>query len=475
MVVSLEGSDVMTDRRTKVIALVFLVATALIALQATAADPPYVREGALAEVSFDEDGYDTTLNLNDVFDDDDPEDGKLTYTYFEVEGVSITIDEATGEVNISGDEDWNGKVTVTFRAWDSREYFAEHRINVTVAPVNDAPEARGKIARESWRDGTDHQFNVSAFFTDADGDTLFYYVEWEPDAVSITNRHDDHRNPMFDIVPVDPEFYGYIQITFTVYDKDPETHPEEALSANQTAIFEVKTDRPPEMVTSFLPDTTEVHINETETMEFRVLGFSTTDVDDWRYEWRVDGVTVVDLGPPVFELPIPANEDEAYNTSGEHEVFVMCHRDWEHPEYEMWGVRWTVHIHDVNRPPVITFVTGNQTLSPGDEVNLQVVAHDPDVEDLDYTWYRIRDRGGNEEIGTSDRVTYSEDLPPGRYSFQCDVGDGKDTTQSDPVVITVEEVDGPAGLVPTLALVALAVFFTLLLVARRRWKDSKAY
>ena len=403
----------MLSWRVTTIAGAVLVLISALSLLGSAADPPYVFEDAPTEVTFEEDGSYDDLNLYDVFADDDPEDENLTFSYFEVEHITVDLDLSTGDVDISAEADWNGQEVVVFRATDGRGYIADHAITVTVLPVDDAPEARGKIARESWWEGNNHQFNVSAFFTDADGDALFYYMEWEPDAISITNRDNDHRNPLFDIKPVDPDFYGYLQVVFTAYDKDPDTHPDEALSANQTAIFEVRTDRPPEMVTSFSPNTTEVHINETEALEFRVLGFSTTNVDDWRYEWKIDGVTVVDLGPPVFEFPTPSTEDEAFNTSGEYKVFVTCHRDREYHDFEMWGVRWTVHVLDLNRPPVITFVTGNQTLSPGDEVHLQVVAHDPDVENLEYSWFRVSERDGNVEIGTSDRVTHTEELGKG--------------------------------------------------------------
>ncbi len=472
----LEGLLTLMGWRVTAFVGAVLVLASLLAFLVAAADPPYVVEDAPTEVSFEEDGSFEDLNLYDVFADDDPEDENLTLSYFEVEHLNVDLDLSTGDVDISAEEDWNGQAEVVFRAMDGRGYIADHAVTVTVLPVNDPPEARGKISRESWWEGTDHQFNVSAFFIDADGDVLYYYVSYKPEeAVTITNRNDDHLDPLFYIMPLDTDFYGYIQLTFTAYDKDPETHPDEALSANQTAIFEVKTQRPPEMVTSFLPNTTEVHINETETLEFRVLGFSTTNVDDWRYEWKVDGVTVVDLGPPVFEFPTPSTEDEAFNTSGEYKVFVTCHRDWEHHDYEMWGVRWTVHVHDLNRPPVITFVTGNQTLSPGDEVHLQVVAHDPDVENLEYRWFRVSERDGNVEVGTSDRMTYTEELSLGRYVFQCQVDDGEDTTLSGLVIITVDKDDGPASLVPALTLVALAIFFTLLLMARHRWKDSKAY
>ncbi|MCK4970457.1 MAG: hypothetical protein KAS77_08020, partial [Thermoplasmata archaeon] len=81
----------MTWRTTGILGTILFLAT-ILSIQGAEASPPYVRDGAPTEVTFDEDETFSGLNLYEVFADDDPEDARLILAYHQVEDLEISID-----------------------------------------------------------------------------------------------------------------------------------------------------------------------------------------------------------------------------------------------------------------------------------------------------------------------------------------------------------------------------------------------
>ena len=459
----------MSSLKTDCVAGLVIFVTFVIFLQWAAADTPYVKEGAPTEVSFNEDRTYLDLNLYDVFADDDPEDAQLDLTNFEVEGLYIFINQTTGLVDIYGDRDFHGQVEVVFRAMDGRGYFADHELTVIVLPVNDPPETVGKISRESWDEGDDHHFNISAFFHDVDGDDLFYFAKPQPDSYTWVNADGDPRNPWFDIICQDPFFYGYIQVLFTAYDKDPAVHGDEALSAETTAIFEVTGENSPPRVTKFEPNTTDVEIKEMESATFKVLEVWDPDSAAFRYKWFVDGKEAEGHTSDEFRYPL----DPSYQTAGVYEVSVevldnLGERSWT-------PLVWTLTIIDVNRRPTVSLVVREVRVPYREVIILEATAIDLDGDDLTFRWFRLTEDDMSKEVGGGEWFVYGKDPEPGRHYFRCEVDDGKDPSMSDWMLVTVEPKDtpGPSGTLASFAL--LIAFLALTIASRRRGRDSKAY
>ena len=460
----------MSIRTISIIGLA-MFASVLLAGQCIAASPPYIKEGAPTEITFEEDGSYLDLNLSDVFADDDPEDEQLDLTNVEVEGLDISINQTTGLVNISGEEDWNGQVEVVFRAMDGRGYFADHEVTVIVLPVNDRPDPVGKINRRSWNEGDDHFINVSHYFTDVDGDQLFYYAIIEPDAYTCVNTDGDPRNPMFDLICQDPNFYGYLQVVFTAYDKDPAVHPDEALSTTQTAIFEVKGHCKPPEVVEWYPKAATITINETESQVFTVPQDLIYDVDStsFKWYWFVNDVEMEDATGESFRYPIePGYQDEGTYT-------IRCEIKDNLGEPALVSPSWTLHVIDINLLPSADLVVEQAMIPFGDIIILAAVGSDMDGDDLTYRWYRLTEDERAKGIGDGDSFVYKTDLPPGRHYFRCEVSDGKSTAETDWMLVTVEEVEtpGPSGMLAMMAI--LIASLALAASSRRRGGHSKAY
>jgi hypothetical protein len=199
-------------------------------------------------------------------------------------------------------------------------------------------------------------------------------------------------------------------------------------------------------ISDFEPVDLLVSTPEDEAITFRVLDVENLGTDDWRIEWSADGFrgTVLDSGE--FSFPDQSDADAVHNASGTYvvraEVLV------EGYEYYLTSMSWRVAVLDVNRPPVITYLTGDQVLTRGDDVHLQVVAHDPDLDDLSFRWCLSREFVQFDEVGASDQVVYPNDLAPGRHHFLCEVSDGIDISVSAWVNVTIVEMDGPGPLSP---------------------------
>ncbi|MXZ74354.1 MAG: tandem-95 repeat protein, partial [Gemmatimonadetes bacterium] len=95
---------------------------------------------------------------------------------------------AAGGVRYTPDANWHGTDTFTYTVDDGNGATASAAVEVTVLPVNDAPEAVGTIPNQSLDEGGESaNIELGPFFSDTDGDALLYRtVSSDPAVVEAT-------------------------------------------------------------------------------------------------------------------------------------------------------------------------------------------------------------------------------------------------------------------------------------------------
>jgi hypothetical protein len=138
---------------------------------------PIVAAGAPSSISMDEDKS-ASLDLGTVFSDDGP----LNYSFVTAPAhLATKITDAV--LNLTPIPDWNGLDHMVLKATDENGLYSEHRINITVKPVNDPPRLvslGGKpitvgMVLNGTQDRTD-RYNVVSKDVDIgnEGDLLIY-------------------------------------------------------------------------------------------------------------------------------------------------------------------------------------------------------------------------------------------------------------------------------------------------------------
>jgi hypothetical protein len=424
------------------------------------ADPPFVKEKAPKIVHIFEDEVNTTaLNLYTVFDDVDIEDKFLIFSSDQNEYVNLEIDQTSGRVTLWGEEHYNGPQKLTFYAADSYNYRQSHQISVIVDPTNDIPEAVGKIPRLSMQEGMNSHIDVGTFFMDIDGDDLFYYAEWDQeDAISFDNAESNPLNSWFDIYPEDPNFYGYVQVIFICYDRDPldpELFPEEA---RQSAILEVENVNDPPRIDRPTPDL-DPTINELESVTFKVDADFIYDVDStmFRWKWFVNDEEQVDISGDTFMYPSEPGFDDA------GVYLIRCEVKDSLGEPANIAPEWILTIKNTNRAPTVNLISKDTNVEEGSKVRLRADGYDQDDDSLIFEWYQVNEAGQEQKIGLGRDYTVDKPLAPGSYRFRCLVSDGEAKVGSD--YIQVATVPGFGGFFAVLAMISA---LAMAIVVRRR-------
>jgi hypothetical protein len=432
-------------------------------------DPPFVRDAAPVVVRIQEDEVNTTaLNLYDVFGDVDIEDKFLIFSSDKNEYVNIDIHQTSGQITLWGSEDYNGEQRLTFYATDSYNYRVSHDLRVIVLPTNDAPVPVGKITRESWFEGSNHHIDVAQYFFDIDEDDLYYYAYWEPlEAVAFDNSDSNPLNSWFDIYPEDPNFYGYIQVTFEAYDRDkldPDEDPEVAV---QTAIFEIKNVNDAPRIDAWTPDYSPVVIMETESQVFTVPQNLIYDVDSTSFKWRwfVNDVEMVDATGESFEFPgEPDYEDEGT-------YIIRCEIKDNLGEPALTSPEWILHIENQNRAPSVYLISKDTVVEEGGDIRLRADGNDPDDDSLIFEWFSIDDSGREHSIGLGREFVYDKPLLPGSYRFKCRVSDGDTEVSSEQIQVDIKAHEFPPtipGFGALVMVVAMTVALAMAVAMRRR-------
>ena len=118
----------------------------------------------------------------------DPDGDNLSYAWTQTEGPSATLSDASAAgptftaPEVTADTDLEFELTVSDGSLTGVD-----TVKVTVRHVNRAPAAAGTIGAQAVAVDGSGSVDVSANFTDADGDTLSYTVEWtDSTAVTVT-------------------------------------------------------------------------------------------------------------------------------------------------------------------------------------------------------------------------------------------------------------------------------------------------
>ncbi|MFC1690715.1 right-handed parallel beta-helix repeat-containing protein [Nanoarchaeota archaeon] len=168
------------------------------------------------EVSFSEDSGLVHFELEQDGFFYDPDHDDLTFT--SGNGVNITVlslNPATGETIVTSNSNFFGWEVIQFNATDGL-ITATNNINITVTPVQDAPEFNGPIPAIVWNQtvgsGT---VNLTQYFSDVDGDSLTYSANTsECPNISVQNL----GTPTGVVLTNNAGFYGSQNITFSASD-----------------------------------------------------------------------------------------------------------------------------------------------------------------------------------------------------------------------------------------------------------------
>ncbi|MDO9578814.1 MAG: Ig-like domain-containing protein [Candidatus Cloacimonadales bacterium] len=170
-------------------------------------------QNPINDFSFNEDTSNSSINLNNVFDDPD-----LTYgdeLSFSFSGnINIQVEIVDGLVTLTPDIDWFGSENITFTATDDQNEFISDEVIVTVIPVNDPPILNITGTFETDEDLPSQIYDFSSFCSQTFGET---------DVLTLTADNSTHINVTitdFDVVfqSNTNNWHGTEEITFFLDD-----------------------------------------------------------------------------------------------------------------------------------------------------------------------------------------------------------------------------------------------------------------
>ncbi len=180
-------------------------------------DAPHVIQPP-QELLLPEDGSDSSIDLDTVFDDVDGD--PLSYSANSEDLLHLQVEFAGSQLTITPQADWHGSETVILRAEDGQDperLGVSVDLPVTVTPVNDPPyviQALGEV--QIPEDGSDSSIDLVTVFGDVDGDALAYSAEWDANQLDV-----QISGSQVTITPV-ADWNGSATILFTADDDDSE-------------------------------------------------------------------------------------------------------------------------------------------------------------------------------------------------------------------------------------------------------------
>jgi len=395
----------------------------------------------VADVTIAENGQDGSIDLTKVFSDPDGFD-TLSFSSENIGGhLTVTIDQAQ-KVTIKPQTYWNGKEVVILSAGDSIANPVSMQVNVTVTPVNFAPEVSGSLEKIVFDEDTAYTTDRSLknCFRDPDMDALTFTAIPATSDLSVEINPDGTVN----FVPA-KDFAGIVKVEFHATDAG-------GLEATYNCNVTVTNLQDAPVIASMTPSSSKtITMNEMESKTFNITAID-ADSDPIEYTWTVDGKDK-DVNEPTFDF------SPDYASAGPHKVTVVVSDGKDTAEFT-----WTIKVVNVNREPTATVSspTNLASFNSGAQIKFTAAATDPDNDKLSYKWF-----SDGTQIGSM--ADFSGTLPSGTHTITLEVNDGTQTYTTAGITITVKKAP-PAASTPGfegLVLVA-GILAAALLYSRRK-------
>ncbi len=327
---------------------------------------------AIADVSFDEDGSDTSIDLDDYVSDVDNTDAEQTWTYSGATNVTVSIDVSTYVVTLSAATDWYGEETITFTCTDPDQLWDSTDVDVTVDPVNDAPVCAAIPDVSFDEDGSDTSIDLDDYVSDVDDADAELSWTWSgPTHVTVSIDPATHVVTLGAVA----NWYGTETITFICTDPgglSDSTQVEVTVkSVNDAPVCTVIS------AVSFNEDGSGVSID---------LDDCVSDVDntDTELSWTYSGATnvAVSISPVTHVVTIGA----AANWYGTETVTLTC----TDPGGLSHSAQVAVTVNPVNDAPVCMLIGLVHFDEDGSDTSIDLDDYVSDVDDADaelsWTW-----------------------------------------------------------------------------------------
>ena len=144
-------------------------------------DPPEAVDDAA------ETAEDAPVAIDVLANDTDPEDDPITVTVISAPAHGTAVRTAAGAVEYTPHPDYHGPDRFTYVVGDGSGLTDQAAVEVTVLPVNDAPQAVGAIPDQALEAGDGPTtLDLGPYFEDRDGDALGYTAVASPEAVALS-------------------------------------------------------------------------------------------------------------------------------------------------------------------------------------------------------------------------------------------------------------------------------------------------
>jgi hypothetical protein len=382
-------------------------------------DPPVVSD--IPNVTFPEDGSDSSIDLDNYVSDVDNTDAEMTWTFTGNVNIVVSVNSVSHVVTFTVPPNWFGQETITFRATDPGGLWDENATTVTVTPVNDPPVA-SNLAISPTSPVTEDDLIGSYTYYDIDGDL--------ESGSEIRWYKDDVLQPAFNdllTVPSSATAKGQVWY-FTVKPKDGTSFG--ALQTSPPVTIQNSSPTAPVMdVTPDFPVTTDDLVCVIITPSIDPDGDPVT----YTYEWYKNDI----LQPAYTTNTLPAS---ATTVSDVWKCVVTPHGSGGPPNEDQVTIQ--------NSPPVLDPI-GPKSINELATLSFTATATDPDVPPQTLTFFLGPSAPPSASITSGGYFTWTptEAQGPGVYSINITVSDGI-AIDYEVITVTVNEVNLPPVLNP---------------------------
>jgi len=375
--VSLTVTDVndSTDTETKVDYISVLNST------------PFVQD-PITDFSFDEDTTNSSIDLNNVFDDADlPYGDILSFSYSGNTYINVSI--VSGIVTLTPIPDWFGFEDITFTATDDSLTSISDEVSLTVYPVNDPPVIDSydpNYSPVTIDENESQLFGVSA--SDVDNGAIYY--QWFVDDVPQTGQTNSAYTHTTDYTSA-----GTFIVKCVVEDGVSEGTIDlsRLLTSNKTNQFSFSSESRASVfqewqlivndidqaivVNNIQPVPGTIIIDEMDTINFFIEAYD-PDGDPLEYSWKLDGVEESTISTYDFITD--------YTSAG---IYLVTLDVTDNFTDNSIYYEWDVTVDDVDQNIIVNDIQpspGPVTIDEMDTINFLIDAIDPDGNPLEYSW-----------------------------------------------------------------------------------------